>query len=104
MSRVQWNSSYNTETKTKERRSDPTKKEGLTEEEKDSSHSRSLFMKKLSVKTNWCNKKRETYCRSKDFSQSLNNERYQRDNRDDKWGEGSVINDIKMQKPTEAEP
>jgi hypothetical protein len=52
MSRVQWNSSYNTETKTKERRSDPTKKERLTEEEKDSSHSRSLFMKKLSVKTN----------------------------------------------------
>lgn len=40
-------------TKTKERRSDPTKKEGLTEEEKDSSHSRSLFMKKISVKTNW---------------------------------------------------
>lgn len=52
MSRVQWNSSYNTESKTKERRSDPTKKEGLTEEEKDSSHSRSLFMKKISVKTN----------------------------------------------------
>lgn len=53
LSRVQWNSSYNTESKTKERRSDPTKKEGLTEEEKDSSHSRSLFMKKISVKTNW---------------------------------------------------
>lgn len=52
MSRVQWNSSYNTERKLKKEEVIQLKRRGLTEEEKDSSHSRSLFMKKLSVKTN----------------------------------------------------